>query len=73
MDGPTARKCLEHGADFVTIGRGAVLHHDFPEQVRANPDFAATPLPVTIGHLRAEGLGPAFIDYMKTWQGFVAA
>jgi hypothetical protein len=50
-----------------------VLHHDFPEQVRANPDFAAIPLPVTVEHLRAEGLGPAFIDYMKTWQGFVAA
>jgi len=40
MDGATARKCLEHGADFVTIGRGAVLHHDFPERVRANPGFA---------------------------------
>jgi len=73
MDGATARKCLEHGADFVTIGRGAVLHHDFPEQVRANPAFAAVPLPVTVEHLRAEGLGPAFIEYMKTWQGFVAA
>ena len=73
MDGGTARKCLEHGADFVTIGRGAVLHHDFPEQVRANPGFAAIPLPVTAEHLRAEGLGPAFIEYMKTWQGFVAA
>jgi 2,4-dienoyl-CoA reductase-like NADH-dependent reductase (Old Yellow Enzyme family) len=73
MDGATAQKCLEHGADFVTIGRGAVLHHDFPERVRANPGFAAIPLPVTVEHLRAEGLGPAFIDYMKTWQGFVAA
>ena len=41
MDGATARRCLDHGADFVTIGRGAVLHHDFPERVRANPDFAA--------------------------------
>jgi 2,4-dienoyl-CoA reductase-like NADH-dependent reductase (Old Yellow Enzyme family) len=72
MDGATARKCLEHGADFVTIGRGAVLHHDFPLRVLANPDFAAMPLPVTVDYLRAEGLGPAFIEYMKTWQGFVA-
>jgi 2,4-dienoyl-CoA reductase-like NADH-dependent reductase (Old Yellow Enzyme family) len=73
LDGATARRCLDHGADFVTIGRGAVLHHDFPRQVLANPDFAAIPLPVTAEHLRAEGLGPAFIDYMRTWQGFVAA
>jgi hypothetical protein len=24
------------------------------------------------GHLREEGLGPAFVDYMRTWKGFVA-
>ncbi len=62
----------EHGADFVTIGRAAILHHDFPERVRADPDFASIPLPVSAEHLRAEGLGPAFVGYMKTWKGFVA-
>jgi 2,4-dienoyl-CoA reductase-like NADH-dependent reductase (Old Yellow Enzyme family) len=72
MDGATARRCLQHGADFVTIGRAAVLHHDFPERVRQDPDFASIALPVSAQHLRAEGLGPAFVDYMKTWQGFVA-
>jgi 2,4-dienoyl-CoA reductase-like NADH-dependent reductase (Old Yellow Enzyme family) len=72
MDAATARRCLEHGADFVTIGRAAILHHDFPERVRAHDDFAAMPLPVSAGHLRAEGLGPAFVGYMKTWKGFVA-
>ena len=72
MDGATARQCLEHGADFVTIGRAAILHHDFPEQVRANPDFVSMPLPVSAEHLRAEGLGPAFVSYMQTWKGFVA-
>ena len=72
MDAGTARRCLEHGADFVTIGRAAILHHDFPERVRAHHDFAAMPLPVSTGHLRAEGLGPAFVGYMKTWKGFVA-
>ena len=72
MDGATARRCLQHGADFVTIGRAAILHHDFPERLRKDPDFAAMPLPVSAAHLRAEGLGPAFVDYMKTWKGFVA-
>jgi hypothetical protein len=28
---------------------------------------------VTAEHLRDEGLSPAFIKYMSTWQGFVAA
>ena len=67
------RRVLEHGADFAIIGRGAVLHHDFPQQVLANPHFEAKTLPVTSDYLRAEGLGPAFIGYMRTWKGFVAA
>ena len=55
------------------IGRAAILHHDFPERVRANPDFAVDAAAgERVEHLRAEGLGPAFVDYMKTWQGFVA-
>jgi len=72
MDGATARRCLAHGADYVTIGRAAILQHDFPERVRADPDFASPPLPVTAEHLRQQGLGPAFVGYMKTWTGFVA-
>ena len=72
MDAATARRCLEHGADFVILGRAAILHHDFPLRVQADPAFAAIPLPVTGDHLRAEGLGPAFVEYMKTWKGFVA-
>lgn len=73
MSGATARRCLEHGADFVIIGRAAILHHDFPKRVAADPDFEAVGLPVTRDYLSAEGLGPAFIDYMNTWKGFVAA
>jgi len=30
---------LDAGVDFVTIGRAAILHHDFPKLVMANPDF----------------------------------
>jgi hypothetical protein len=28
--------------------------------------------PVTAGYLRSEGLGEAFIKYMKRWEGFVS-
>ena len=71
MDAATVRKCLEAGADFVLLGRGAILHHDFPAQTRTRPDFASAPTPVTRAHLVAEGLGPKFVDYMATWKGFV--
>ena len=72
MSGAIARQCLADGADYVLIGRAAILHHDFPQKVAADPDFASIALPVTREHLRNERLGPAFIDYMNTWKGFVA-
>lgn len=72
MAAETARQCLRDGTDFVLIGRAAILHHDYPKRIAADPGFTPVPLPVTREHLRAEGLGPAFIGYMNTWKGFVA-
>ena len=72
LSGPDAQRCLDLGADYVTIGRAAVLHHDFPRRVRADPGYQSPSLPVTAEHLSSEGLGPAFLDYMRTWKGFVA-
>ncbi len=66
------RKSLEHGADFPILGRAAILHHDFPRRVAADPDFRAIALPVSRDYLAAERLGPAFIGYMSGWKGFVA-
>jgi 2,4-dienoyl-CoA reductase-like NADH-dependent reductase (Old Yellow Enzyme family) len=66
-----ARAMLDAGADFVLLGRAAILHHDWPQKARANPDFRPVSLPVTRAHLEAEGLGPAFVTYMATWAGFV--
>ena len=71
MSAADARALLDAGADFVLLGRAAILHHDWPEKARANPDFRPASLPVTRAHLEAEGLGPAFVNYMSTWAGFV--
>ena len=57
--------------DGVLIGRGAILHHDWPQKAKANPDFRPVSLPVTRAHLETEGLGPTFVNYMSTWAGFV--
>lgn len=67
-----AAKMLDDGADYVLIGRAAILHHDFPERAR-DPAFTPIALPVTAEHLQNEGLGPAFVTYMATWPGFVQA
>jgi 2,4-dienoyl-CoA reductase-like NADH-dependent reductase (Old Yellow Enzyme family) len=66
------RAALEAGFDFVSIGRAAILHHDFPQQVEANPEFECRALPVSADTLRDEGLGEAFVDYMRRWKGFVS-
>jgi 2,4-dienoyl-CoA reductase-like NADH-dependent reductase (Old Yellow Enzyme family) len=68
-----AAKVLQAGCDFALIGRAAILRHDFPKRVQRDPTYVSPPLPVTVKHLRDEGLSPAFIKYMSGWQGFVAA
>ncbi|MDP3738047.1 MAG: NADH:flavin oxidoreductase [Hyphomonadaceae bacterium] len=70
--GEQCRRALESGLDFVVIGRAAILHHDFPKRVAADRDFKPVPLPVSPDYLRSEGLGEAFVGYMRTWKGFVA-
>ena len=66
-----AIRCLEAGVDFVMLGRAAILHHDFPSQVSANPDFEPVTNPVSGDYLRSQGLGEAFVAYMSGWDGFV--
>jgi 2,4-dienoyl-CoA reductase-like NADH-dependent reductase (Old Yellow Enzyme family) len=63
---------MAHGLDFVVLGRSAILHHDFPLKAKADPHFKPHALPVSETHLRAEGLSPTFVQYMRNWKGFVA-
>ncbi|WP_425077219.1 NADH:flavin oxidoreductase [Psychroserpens sp. S379A] len=65
------KNILDTKVDFVTIGRTAILHHDFPKQVLANSNFEPTPTPVTKNYLHNEGLSDKFVTYMKRWEGFV--
>jgi 2,4-dienoyl-CoA reductase-like NADH-dependent reductase (Old Yellow Enzyme family) len=71
--GPEATRCLEAGVDVVVVGRAAILHHDFPSRVQVDPDFAAVGMPVTADYLRREGLGEAFIKYLRDRPGLVQA
>ena len=72
MNGKEALDVIEAGCDFVVIGRAAILHHDFPERVRHDPQYQSAPLPVSAEHLSREGLSGEFINYMRNWPGFVA-
>ena len=48
---------LEAGIDFVAIGRAGILHHDYPKQVLANPNFepVATPFQGRIWQKKVSG------------------
>lgn len=71
-NGQEVHKILDAGVDFVSIGRSAILHHNFPQLVMDDPDFVPVENPVSKEHLRKEGLGEAFVKYMSGWPGFVA-
>jgi 2,4-dienoyl-CoA reductase-like NADH-dependent reductase (Old Yellow Enzyme family) len=71
MSAQDARDVIAMGFDVPILGRAAILHHDFPKRAAADPNFAARPTPVSEAYLREEGLGPAFIKYMRSWAGFV--
>lgn len=71
-NGSDVRKVLNQGVDFATIGRSAILHHNFPLKVIENPDFTPTETSVTEKYLFNEGLSEKFINYLKKWPNFVA-
>jgi len=71
--GKDVQNILDQGVDFITIGRMAILHHDFPARVIENPSFEPIETPVSRNYLRNEGLGEKFIRYMERWPNFVAS
>jgi 2,4-dienoyl-CoA reductase-like NADH-dependent reductase (Old Yellow Enzyme family) len=62
----------ELGADFPILGRVAILHHDYPKRLRADTHFVPTRIPVSRAYLEAEGVSPAFVEYLRHRPGFVA-
>lgn len=59
MGGEDVRRCLNAGADFVLVGRGAILHHDFPKQIAADPDFTSVLITSLSGRILLPARPPA--------------
>lgn len=69
-----AQWCLDQGADFVGVGIGAILHHDFARRALDDPGFEARERPVTRHELAEEFVSPPFVDYLAAgWDDFVAS
>ncbi|CAN7528629.1 NADH:flavin oxidoreductase [Phenylobacterium sp. LjRoot225] len=63
---------LAAGCDYVILGRAGILHHDYPDQLQRSDRFRPVGTPVAPEHLLDEGLTPGFVEYMRTFKGFVA-
>jgi 2,4-dienoyl-CoA reductase-like NADH-dependent reductase (Old Yellow Enzyme family) len=66
-----ALRQLDHGADAVALGRGAIANPDWPRRVVEQGLEPDRP-PLSAEQLRERALGESFIEYMRRWPGFVA-
>lgn len=69
-----AQWALDSGADFVFVGRAAILHHDFADRAIEDRKFTSVPTPVSVEHLKTQHVSDTFVDYLNTsFAGFVAS
>jgi 2,4-dienoyl-CoA reductase-like NADH-dependent reductase (Old Yellow Enzyme family) len=71
-DAKDVEAVIDAGCDYALIGRAAILRHDFPERVRDEPGYVSPALPVSADHLIREGVSPRFIEYLRSFPGFVS-
>jgi 2,4-dienoyl-CoA reductase-like NADH-dependent reductase (Old Yellow Enzyme family) len=68
-----AEATLAAGADWIMLGRAAMLQHDFPNRYKADPAFRPVQMPVTRQYLKDEGLSEKFQAYIRPrWPEFFA-
>ena len=68
-----AEATLAAGADWIMLGRAAMLQHDFPNRYKADPSFTPVSMPVTREYLKQEGLSEKFLAYVQSrWPEFFA-
>jgi 2,4-dienoyl-CoA reductase-like NADH-dependent reductase (Old Yellow Enzyme family) len=65
-----AQRQLDLGADFVAVGRAAILDPDWPRHVEA-PGFTPIRGPRTPEELGAAEVGPRFVTYLRRFRGLV--
>jgi 2,4-dienoyl-CoA reductase-like NADH-dependent reductase (Old Yellow Enzyme family) len=63
---------LDAGVDIPVLGRVAILHHDYPHRLQADPHFVPRRPPVAPEVLAEEGVSPSFIAYLAGTFRFVA-
>ncbi|MDP3134857.1 MAG: NADH:flavin oxidoreductase [Burkholderiaceae bacterium] len=65
-------RCMDEGADYVSLGKVGILHQDYPARLAADRNFAANWLPVSAAYLREQNVGDAFIGNLTRYTNFVS-
>ena len=65
-----AHNLLKQGADLVGVGRVAIGHPNWANNI-SNLDYKPKKPPFSIDELKKAKLNPVFISYMKNWNNFV--
>ncbi len=67
-----AATVMTHGADFIGMARAAIGNPRWPKLAAAEADYAPRRPPYTVEELQERGVGPAFVEYLRPRQGFIA-
>ena len=68
-----AELIMESGADWVMLGRAAMLESDFPKKYSNDPSFKPIEMPVPSSYLTSQGLSKSFQTYVRgRWPEFFA-
>jgi 2,4-dienoyl-CoA reductase-like NADH-dependent reductase (Old Yellow Enzyme family) len=66
-----AEATLAAGADWIMLGRAAMLQHDFPNRYQKDPAFKPVEPPMSSQYFTQEGLSLKFQDYIRPrWPEF---
>jgi 2,4-dienoyl-CoA reductase-like NADH-dependent reductase (Old Yellow Enzyme family) len=68
-----AEATIAAGADWIMLGRAAMLQHDFPNRYKVDPTFKPVQMPVSRQYLKEEGMTEKFQAYVQgRWPEFFA-
>lgn len=73
MSARQAADVLDAGCHFVMVGKAAVLVLSVRGVLGWIMSIVRRRCLLTEGYLRETGLSESFIDYMRTWNGFVTS
>ena len=65
-----AETVLSQGADFVSLGRSAIVEPDWPKFARA-PGFEPRRPPLTLAEFEARAVSPRFVKYLRSFKNMV--